>query len=183
MSSITRLFAGIRDLCLFRSGPQDMPYSPRVLIMLLIIGAIAEAAFDLPRGIPVAMVIGADAGTLIALAALHAMLRWRQKPERFVQSALALVVTSLLFELIVLPLILLGGLPTVLPTQHLALSVPQTLTLLAVFVLVVWQAGIAANILRQALQVPFAGGVLALLLIGFADLFASAIVAVMLGVT
>jgi hypothetical protein len=176
-----RTLGRVRDLCLFRAGPQDLPYSPRAVIALLIVGAVLAAIFDLSNGTPVATVIGANAGTLIALAALRTMLRWRGKPERFVQTALALIATGLLFELILLPLAWLTGLPAMLAAQPKVLGSSDLLVLLSVSVLVVWQAGISAQILRKALEIPFAGGVLVLLLIGFADLFGGALVAAMLG--
>lgn len=178
MNPLQRWFACIRDLVLFRGGPQDTPFAPRILITLLIISGVIEAAFDLRNGASIALVIGANAGTLAALGALFMLLRWRQKPERFVQAALALVVTGLLFELVLLPLAMLVGLPI---TPNMKLSAHQTLLLFAIFVLVVWQAGISSNILRHALNTPFAGGVLVLLVIGFVDLFASALVATLLG--
>jgi len=168
----------LRDLILFRAGPQDLPYAPRALIVLLLLGAALEVAFDVRQGNTWAMIAGANLGTLAALAALFALLRWRGKPERFVQTALALVSTGLLFELVLLPLALVIGLPL---APNAPLDSHQTLALLAVFVLALWQVAISVNILRHALEIPLAGGVLALLAIGFADLMAAVIVAAALG--
>ena len=166
--------ARLRDLVFFRAGPQDMPYAPRALIVLLVIGAVLEIGFDLYKGSPAAMIAGANVGTLAALAALFALLRWRGKSERFVQTALSLVATGLLFELLLLPLALVIGLPL---TPDAQLNPRQTSALLALFVLALWQVAISVNILRHAMDIPVAGGVLALLAIGFADLIASVLVA------
>jgi len=165
--------ARLRDLIFFRAGPQDMPYAPRALIVLLILGAALEIAFDLRQNTPWPAIAGANVGTLAALATLFGLLRWRGKPERFVQTALALVATGLLLQVIVLPLLLAIGWPL---SDKAQLTPRQTVELRAVFVLAVWQVAISVNVLRHALEIPVAGGVLALLAIGFADLMAVAIV-------
>jgi len=174
----TQPLARLRDLIFFRAGPQDMPYAPRALIVLLVIGAALEIAVDLRQGSSAATMTGANIGTLVALAALFALLRWRGKPERFVQTALSLVATGLSFELILLPLIFLIGLPLAPNAQ---LNPRQSLALFAMFLLALWQVAISVNILRQALEIPLAGGVLALLAIGFSDLMAAVLVAAALG--
>jgi hypothetical protein len=174
----TQPLARLRDLILFRAGPQDLPYAPRALIALLVIGAVLEVAFDLRQGNSAAMIAGANIGTLAALAALFGLLHWRGRPERFVQTALALVATGLLFELVLLPLALVIGLPL---KPNAQLDSRQMLALFAVFVMALWQVAISVNILRHALDIPVAGGVLALLAIGFADLMAAVLVAAALG--
>ena len=178
MSAWTQPLARLRDLVFFRAGPQDLPYAPRALIVLLLIGAGLGVAFDLRQGHPWAAIVGANVGTLVALAALSGLLRWRGRPERFVQTALALIATSLLFELALLPLALVIGLP--LPPNP-QLDSHQTLALLAVFVLALWQVAISVNILRHAMDIPVAGGVLALLAIAFADLTAAVLVSAAMG--
>ena len=170
--------ARLRDLILFRAGPQDLPYAPRTVIVLLVIGAVLEIGFDLYKGSPAAMIAGANVGTLAALAALFTLLRWRGKSERFVQTALSLVATGLLFELLLLPLALVIGLPL---TPDAQLNPRQTSALLALFVLALWQVAISVNILRHAMDIPVAGGVLALLAIGFSDLMAAVLVTAALG--
>lgn len=170
--------ARLRDLVLFRAGPQDMPYAPRGLIALLVIGALLELAVDLHQGNSAAVILGADIGTLAALATLFALLRWRGRPERFVQTTFALVASGLLFELLLAPLALVIGLPLA-PDAHL--TVRQTVALLAIFAFALWQVAISVNVLRQALEIPVAGGVLALIAIGFTDLMAAVIVAAGLG--
>ncbi|HEY3521961.1 MAG TPA: hypothetical protein VGK80_13105 [Rhodanobacteraceae bacterium] len=174
MTAWTQPLARLRDLVFFRAGPQDMPYAPRTLVALLVIGAALEIAFDLYQGNSAAVIAGANVGTLAALAALFALLRWRGRSARFVQTALSLVATGLLFELVLLPLALMIGLPL---TPNVQLNPRQTAALLALFVLALWQVAISVNILRHALDIPVAGGVLALLAIGFADLMASVLVA------
>ena len=155
-----------------------MPYAPRGLVALLACGALLEIAVDLRRGNPVAVILGANLGTLAALAALLALLRWRGKPERFVQAAFALFASGLLFELLLAPLVLMIGVPL---TPDVHLTTRQSLALVAVLVLALWQAAVSVNILRHALEIPVAGGVLALMAIGFTDLMAAVLVAATVG--
>lgn len=172
-----RTLGRVRDLCLFRAGPQDLPYSPRAVIALLIAGAVLETFWDFHQGGGVATVIAANLGALAALGALHAMLRWRGSPERFVQTALALLSTGLLFEVLVLPLLLYVGHP-LKPEQ---VGGAQLLAALVVFILLLWQIGISVRILRGALQVPLPGAILALFALGFTDVIAAVLFAAAFG--
>lgn len=172
-----RTLGRVRDLCLFRAGPQDLPYSPRAVIALLIAGAVLETFWDFHQGGGIAMVIAANLGALAALGALHAMLRWRGAPERFVQTALALLSTGLLFEVLVLPLLLYVGHP-LKPEQ---VSGTQLLAAFVVFVLLLWQMGISVRILRSALRIPVPGALLALFALGFVDVIAAVLFAAAFG--
>jgi len=174
-----RTLARVRDLCLFRAGPQDLPYSPRGVVALLVAGAALEAFFDLHQGSGFAVVVAANLGTLVGLGLLHTMLRWRGKAERFVQTALALLATGLLFEILVLPLLLYVG----HPVDPAAVTGAQLLAALLLFLLLLWQAGISSQILRRALEIPLAGGVLALFALGLADVCATVLLAAAFGAT
>jgi hypothetical protein len=161
--------ASVRDLCLLRRGPEDLPYSPALLVALLIASVVLEGLFDIYRGIKPLMMLVALAGTLAALGALFLVLRGRRKPERFMQTALALVTTSLLFELIALPLSLVV-MPFAQAAAHAAGNPPsptqaQAIALLAMFVFAIWQICISVSILRRALEIPVVGGVLVLILL------------------
>lgn len=168
----------LRDLCLFRCGPQDVPYAPRLLIGLLIASAAVEAAFDLGSGADVGAILAATLGTLATLGLLFLFLHWRGKAERFVQTALGMALTGFVFELIALPLALAVGKP---PADPAALTATQIVAALVLFALLLWQAGIVANILRHALDIPLAGAVLMLLALGVADLLVSGYAALLFG--
>ncbi|MGH8145188.1 MAG: hypothetical protein ACREPY_02555 [Rhodanobacteraceae bacterium] len=178
--------ASIRDLCLFRRGPEDLPYSPALLIALLIASVVIEGLFDAYRGVQPLLMPVALAGTLATLGVLFLVLRGRRKPERFMQTALALVTTSLLFELIVLPLSLLV-MPFAQAAAH-ATNPPnptqaQALALLAMFAFAIWQICISVNILRRALEIPIVGGVLVLLLLVCVNWIVVSLGAHLVGVT
>ncbi|HET9835617.1 MAG TPA: hypothetical protein VFP88_04655 [Rhodanobacteraceae bacterium] len=177
VSASLRTLARVRDLCLFRAGPQDLPYSPRAVIALLIVGAVLEAFFDTYEGSGIAVIVAANLGTLAALAALRTMLRWRGKLERFVQTSLALLASGLICELIVLPLVLYFG----HPTDPAAIAGPQLLAGVVAMVLLLWQTCISVRILRTALNLPLPGALLALFALGFVDIIATALFAGTLG--
>ncbi len=178
------LLASVRNLCLFRRGPEDMPYSPQLLVGLLIASALFASLFDVQlRGAKVAVVLASVLGTLATLYVLHELLRLRGKAERFVQTALALIATSFLFELIAMPLLLLVPLPAA-GTQTLQpgdVGGAQMLAAFAVFAFAIWQVCISVNILRRAMDSPVAGGVLALLLLACTNFIVAAVAAYLFG--
>jgi len=172
-----RTLARVRDLCLFRAGPQDLPYSPRAVIVLLVMGAVLEAFFDTRQGSGVGVIVAANLGTLATLGVLRTMLRWRGRPERFVQTTLALLASGLLCELIVLPLVLYFG----HPADPANIAGPRLLAGFVAMVLLLWQTGISVRILRTAMQVPLPGAVLLLFALGFVDIVATVLFAAALG--
>lgn len=178
------LLASVRDLCLFRRGPEDMPYSPPLLVGLLVASALFGSLFDLRfHDASVAVVLASLPGTLATLYVLHELLRLRGKAERFVQTALALTATSFLFELIAMPLLLLVPLPVAggRPTQAAQVNGAQLLAALAVFAFAIWQVCISVSILRRAMDAPVAGGVLVLLLLACTNFIVVALAAYLIG--
>jgi hypothetical protein len=174
-----RTLARVRDLCLFRAGPQDLPYSPGTVIALLVVGAVLEAIFDTRQGSGATVIVAANLATLATLGVLRAMLRWRGKPERFVQTALALLASGLLCELIVLPLVLYFG----HPADPANMAGPKLLAGFVAMVLLIWQTCVSVRILRMAMEIPLPGAVLALFALGFVDIVATVLFAAALGAT
>ncbi|HEN47323.1 MAG TPA: hypothetical protein ENI75_03045 [Mizugakiibacter sp.] len=157
---MTELISRIRQLLRLRCGPQDMPYRPVwvmglgvALMILILAGAWAQT-----QTISVSLallLVGYEAGMAWLL------LRLRQQTVRWVQTVLALFVTSLVFNMLALPLILILGpvTPGQADSRVLLLSVP-------LLVIAFWKFLIKAHIFRQALEIPFAAGVLIVLLLG-----------------
>ncbi|HJP97590.1 MAG TPA: YIP1 family protein [Rhodanobacteraceae bacterium] len=182
--NLLAFLASTRDLCLFRRGPEDMPYSPQLLVGLLVASALFASLFDVQlRDARVAVVLASVLGTLATLYVLYGLLRLRGKAERFVQTALALVATSFLFELIAMPLLLLVPLPAA-GTQTLKpgdVSGAQMLAAFAVFAFAIWQVCISVSILRRGMDVPVAGGVLVLLLLACTNFIVAAVCSYLFG--
>jgi hypothetical protein len=180
--------ASVRDLCLFRRGPEDMPYSPVLLVALLVAYGLLEAGFNLHEGTPAALVADSLVGDLAIVGTLFLLLRGRDRAERFVQTMTALAAVDLLFDaasvLLMLPLPLqawrrqwLAGPVHIVPTGN------QALLVLAIVVLCIWQLCVCINILRRALELSVAGCVLILLLLGCVNLVVVTLGAGVLGVT
>ena len=158
---MTDLLKLIRDLCLRRRGPQDMPYSVRLLVSFI--------AADLLLDLLAATVLGDAEGALqrfllltsFDLIALNIALSLRELRPRFVQTATALIACDVAFTLLMLPLKFAAGAPPVTPQDLTPLQVLIAWLSLGIFV---WKIMVDANILRHALNLPAIGGYLLALL-------------------
>lgn len=180
--------ASLRDLCLFRRGPEEMPYSPPLLIALLVACGVLQVGFNLYDAVKPALVAGSVIGAVAVIGAVFLLLRGRDKSERFIQTTMALATVYLLFDVVTNLLTLL------LPMKELRkqwLSQPghvpsltgnQTLALLVVAALAIWQLCVWIGTLRRALEIPVAGGVLVFLMLVFVNLIVTAVVAGVIGV-
>lgn len=181
-------FTVLLGICRFRRGPEDMPYSPPLLIALLIGCAALQAGFNLYNGATPGVVAAVVTGGLGFLGALYLLLSGRGKSARFVQTLTALAAVYLLFGVVLDALI--SGLSLAALSKQLlehpgnppALTAWQTLLIPGVTVLALWEFGVCAGILRRALEVPLAGAVLALLLLLLADWFVAGMAAAAMGV-
>ncbi len=157
---MTELISRIRQLLRLRCGPQDMPYHPvwamglAVALMILILAEAWAQTQTIPISLALVLV-GYEAGMAWLL------LRFRQQTVRWVQTVLALFATSLVFNMLALPLILILGpvTPGQADSRVLLLSVP-------LLVIAFWKFLVKAHIFRHALEIPFAAGVLIVLLLG-----------------
>ncbi len=155
MGSILQSLAGI---CLFRQGPQDLPYAPQALgAAVLLSGALNYiAAANMPESGNVGAQVLAAAG--FSLLFLYAVLVLRALQARFMQSATALFGTEVLIAipLTVLSFMLAGSDPQ---------SAPGAAT--AILLLWAWRVGIVGHIFRHTLEIPLALGVLLALAYSF----------------
>lgn len=151
---LIRLFI---DLALFRRGPEQAPPSVPVLGVLLLayVGVGLAVASALP--------VPSDSGpwptlfaTTFALAWCWLMLRLARKPERFVQTAIALFGVQVLFT----PFVgaLQGQLLKAMGTGEMPVLLALLLLAVAVYIIAV-----VARILRIATEWPMPVCVLALL--------------------
>ncbi|MDN5924409.1 MAG: hypothetical protein L0H70_05360 [Xanthomonadales bacterium] len=151
------LLVAWRDLCLLRIGPQDMPYAPSLLALLI----IANVAVSLLVGVAMGSVGTALLASLVSigvgLGVLYGLLSMRHIHARFVQAATAIMAAALLFSVLSLPMQLaLSPMPSV-PE---AFTQMQMASLLVAAVLGLWSLAVAAHIYRHALNWSFPGGLL-----------------------
>lgn len=140
------LLALIGDLLRLRRGPQDVPYSPTVLLLALLPYALlgsALAAFVMPA--QQALCYG-PAETALLAALVYAALALRRRPARYVQTLTALLLVGVAFNALSLPL-------TALAQQENGLG-------LLILLLVGWSFAVSVHILRQALDIPVPASVL-----------------------
>ncbi len=181
-------FRNLFGLCRFRRGPEDMPFSPPLLVALLILGGALQAGFNLHGGAKPGVVAAVLVGSLGVVGAIYLLLRGRGKATRFVQAMTALAAVYLLFGVVADVLISSLSLEKLSkqvfehPDQPPVLTSAQTLLIPAVVALVIWQICVMVSILRRSLEIPLAGAVLVLLLLFMVDLFVANLAANLLGV-
>ena len=148
------------DVCRMRRGPQDIPYSPTLLIALLVASTVLDVV--------VGGLLGATVGESLFRALLFSVillgftalaLGMRHRRGRFVQAVSAMVACGLAISLLQAPLALLIGSGRAAAgetTVVLAASALHYLLVVGLFAASAWQLLIFANILRAALQIAFA---------------------------
>ena len=151
---LIRLFI---DLALFRRGPEQAPASPLVLGALLLayvgVGLAIAGTLPVPGGAGPWPTLFA---TAFALGWCWFMLRLARKPERFVQTAIALFGVQVLFT----PFVgaLQGQLLKAMGTGDMPVLLALLLLVVAIYIIAV-----VARILRIATEWPMPVCVLALL--------------------
>ena len=185
---LREFLASLRDVCLFRGGPEDMPYSQPLLIALLVACGVLQVAFNLHDGVQPALIAGATLGGLAMVWLVFLLLRGTGKPERFVQTATTLAAVYLLFGLaknlltLLLPVKAWQKQMMAEPAHLPVVTGHQAPVMFAIAALVVWQFCVWVGILRRALEIPVAGGVLVFLLLLFVNLIVAALTAGVIGV-
>jgi len=147
----------LRDVILLRRGPQDLPYSPRLLVLVCGASLLLQLAIASVLGIPGDALGAGLIGLAFNLGVLYLLLNLRGVRGRFVQSALALTSCAIVFAILSVPIVLaVGGKP---PTPETMTPLQALLGMLALPV-VVWKLIVDAHILRHSLNLPFAAGLL-----------------------
>ncbi|MEA3221119.1 hypothetical protein [Immundisolibacter sp.] len=158
MSSPWRALAElVGDLLRLRRGPQDVPYSPTLLLLALIPYALlssALAAFAMPASR--ALLYGPTEAALLAVL-VYVSVAVRRRPARYVQTLTALLLVGVVFNALSLPLT--------------ALARPENGLGLLILALVAWSFAVSVHILRLALDLPVPGSVLVNLGFFFAAYF------------
>jgi hypothetical protein len=160
-----------RDLLLLRRGPQDAPYSPRLLITLvlavLVFDAVLTASVPGNAGIGARLVVAAVVASLFTLLAMSALLlQLGGRQARYVQTAIALVLVELALSIASVPFAAFVGEP---PAAGQALAPGQALATLGFVAIGVWGLLVRGHILRHALEIGFVRGVLLALAITLAE--------------
>lgn len=147
----------VAHLCRLRGDPQDFPYSPKILALLIGAGValdmLAGSAFDDGNAFARSLLSGG-----IVLALCWVALAIRGVRNRYVQTVGALFACSLLISLVQMPIaFLLGSYATgeVLTAAQLVQDLFQSLLRMAAFATLVWQILVNAHVMRCAMDAAF----------------------------
>lgn len=155
MNSTLKTFLDILSL---RAGPEDLPSSPRLLVGVFVLLVVLQSGFgawlmpDEAALLPQALLSG-----LVSLGWLALVLRLFGKPERFLQTATAMLGVACAFAPIAIPV-----LATVRPTPGQPVAV-SPLAMLA-FLISLYLIYINGRILHAALERPLAQCIILFLL-------------------
>lgn len=133
------------DICLFRKGPQDIPYSILLLSLTVLWNITVSVALGLIDMGVVQALMQSLLGLSLLLLFLVALLKLMQKRARFVQTLTAALASDALISSIAIFALTLG--------QSLT-GQSAFLGFLLVF-LMMWQIAVLGHILRHALSTRF----------------------------
>ena len=163
------LWALFWSLCRMRRGPEDLPYSASLLLLVLLLDVALGVGSQLPGQstlFPVAVAITLLAAGSDALV-LWGLLRFKQRDARYVQSLTAIYGSDFLLGLLVLPLL---GASLLWPEHTPGLA----LVVFAQMLVVGWGLGVRGFVYHRALDVGiFQGNMLSLALF-FLNVFLAA---------
>lgn len=145
---LSRLAGRVADLCRGRGGPQDLPWSPSLLVQLVVAATVLDVIVGSLLGDNGSALAHSLLGTAVVLALCRLALAIRHLDNRFVQTATALVACSILITLVQMPLAFL-----IEPVAADAAPGPfQALLRWGVLATLVWQVVVYAHIMRQAMD-------------------------------
>jgi hypothetical protein len=151
-------FELIRDICILRRGPQDLPYSIPLLLAVAAACVVVQLGVAIARNTPLGgVLVGAFMWLMMTLGALHLILTVRNLRNRFVQAATALLGCALVFTLLSLPIALL--IPDPPPTAQQMTPLQLVLGIVSL-PLLIWKLVVDAHVFRHSFDVPFMSGLL-----------------------
>jgi hypothetical protein len=153
----------LRDILLLRRGPQDLPYSPQLLLTVGALCVLLQLTVTLMRGVPAgAVILGAMLWLAFTLGALRLILQMRGLGNRFVQAATALLGCNLAFTVFAIPVALLTG--DTPPATPEAMTPGQVLAGIVALPLLLWKIAVDAHVFRHSFEIPFLSGIVIALL-------------------
>lgn len=159
---IASLAQNLSRLLLFKAGPQDLPATP----LLLQLGVLAFLTTAVARLLLVNTIgpalLQAVVGFAVFWAYVHLVLRARNKPERFAQTMGALLLSSSVISVLMLPPLntLAPLLLEVAQGADLAEVQPPNWAVYTWLGLSIWGLALAGHIFRHALDLGLGMGVL-----------------------
>lgn len=134
------------DICLFKKGPEDIPYSRALLGLLIPVYAVISFLILILSSDMLSAILQVAVEVLLILGLTHIILFIAKKPARYQQTACALMATDALISLFALPAM------ATLVVQGTGLA------FITVVVLMIWHWVISGHIFSHALEKPFTFG-------------------------
>jgi len=151
---VTVLFNYFFELCLLRAKPQDLPASGALLGLLLVANVLVGVlAFSGLYGSALRALMAGVVENIFFLTTLGSLLYFKGLFPRFNQTATALLGSSTLLAVILIPLYSMSG----TGTNHTAITAVADLGALA---LLIWSLLIMGHVIRHAIEVPFGRGIM-----------------------
>lgn len=149
-----RLLNVFVDICLLRAGPQDLPGSVFLVLLTALLSLLTGTLVIVGTfGTLHAALTAQLLDILLLLGLLRLVLQFTGKSARFLQTAAALFGSGVLINLVTMPIQLLGS-------GGSSTSDSGGLSGLLYLFLILWALVIVAHIVRQALEVRMASGIL-----------------------
>ena len=145
MGVLLRLFF---DICLFRRGPQDVPASSTLFQFMLLVYFAVNLALNLVSGIGLSHALMSSVAELLFLLLLiMVILALGRQQRRFVQTAIAMMGTLLVFSV--------ASVLIYLWVQHAVTDAEKQGLLVSTLVLWIWTIAVGGHIFRHALNTVF----------------------------
>jgi len=148
--NLRALLVRLIDIVLLRGGPEQLPASPGLLGVVVAVNvAVSALVYALIPNAPHNWQMQLVVGTVVSLLGFRAAFSLANKPERFLQTSVAMFGTTTLFIPALIPMI-----ATLLPyieKPNPAVNPPAALSLLAA-VLGIWLLIVQVRIVRAAFE-------------------------------
>lgn len=152
MLSLIRFFA---QLCLLRTRPQDLPASQSLLGLVAIVNVIIGTVLVSPAlGNPFTAFTASLVDTAVLAGFVLLVLKFRNHPERFIQTATSAIGVSAVISALSLPLQWM--MPA--PSEGMAAPSAESASLM-LLILIVWLQVALGHVLRHAIDVSLMLGV------------------------
>lgn len=156
------------QLCLLRTGPQDLPSSPNLLMQTTIAYIITNMLATIGEAPFLAVILAPVLDAAITLGLLKLLLQAKNLGARFTQAASALMGSLALAQLVTAPL--MKVLSPAIHEQRAAIVSAQSaseqvsfdgfMPVLIIMAVAIWYLAIMANILRHTFEVKMSKAVL-----------------------
>ena len=138
------------DICRFRAGPQDLPHSRFLLVLIIILYSIVGYIVT-PIEATIPKVISSVIDTAMIIGFCYAGLWIRSMTNRGVQTITALTGTGVIFGLVSIGLFVLF--------PDLRNEEPTVFSSILILALVMWNIAVFGHVLKSALDIPFWAGI------------------------